>query len=115
MNVCPTNALVYSADTVQLIKERCIGCQTCVLACPFGAMEIVSKPVEQAELGPVTVRKSVKIAQKCDFCINVPEGPQCVSVCPTHALHIVDMGALENKVDKRRDDTLLKMSENSFD
>lgn len=26
VNVCPTNALVYSADTVQLIRERCIGC-----------------------------------------------------------------------------------------
>ena len=115
VNVCPTNALVYSANTVQLIRERCIGCQTCVLACPFGAMEIVSKPVQQTGLGPMTVRKSVKIAQKCDFCIDVPEGPQCVSVCPTHALHIVDMGALENKVDKRRDETLLKMSENSFD
>ncbi len=114
VNVCPTNALVYRDNTVQLIRERCIGCQTCVLACPFGAMQIVSRPVKQAELGPLTVRKTVRVAQKCDFCIDVPEGPQCVSVCPTKALHIVDTGTLEEKINEKREKSAFSLPPDAF-
>ncbi len=27
------------------MQERCIGCKTCVVACPYGAMEVVVRPV----------------------------------------------------------------------
>lgn len=79
VNVCPTNALVYSADTVQLIKERCIGCQTCVLACPFGAMEIVSKPGRASRLGSGDCSKSVKKLRK--NAISVSMSLKVRSVC----------------------------------
>src|SRR5512143_2535698 len=44
--VCPTGALVHSHNSVQVIQTRCIGCKSCVMACPYGAMEIVAREAE---------------------------------------------------------------------
>lgn len=108
VNVCPTAALVYRAGTVQLIAERCIGCQTCVVACPFGAMDMISVPVQQIK-GPMTVRKEVSLAHKCDVCIDRPEGPACISVCPTKALFLVEPAGLEDLSSQRREQALAGM------
>ncbi len=51
-------------------KERCIGCWTCIMLCPFG----------------VITRDSEKhIAVKCDRCHKL-DIPACVNACPTRAL-----------------------------
>jgi carbon-monoxide dehydrogenase iron sulfur subunit len=52
-------------------QEKCIGCWTCVMVCPFGAV-IVEPNVS-------------RIPFKCDFCINL-ETPACVANCPNEAL-----------------------------
>ena len=114
VNVCPTNALVYRDNTVQLIQDRCIGCQSCVLACPFGAMQIVTRPVKQAALGPLSVRKTVRVAHKCDFCIDVPEGPQCAKVCPTKTLHIIDTGTMDEKISQKREKSAFSLPPDAF-
>ena len=41
--VCPTGALVLNHNSVQVVQTRCIGCKSCVMACPYGAMEIVTR------------------------------------------------------------------------
>lgn len=56
--------------TVTHDAEKCIGCWTCVMVCPYGAIKM---------------DVSGKVVAKCDLCIelNVPE---CVANCPNGAL-----------------------------
>lgn len=51
---CPTGAMYKDDDgTVQHDDEACIGCQTCVNSCPYGAPQFIEED---------------KIVQKCDTC-----------------------------------------------
>ena len=82
---CPTTACHREEDTgiVVIDEERCIGCRTCIVACPFGAPSYDEK-------SGVTV--------KCDCC----EGdPQCVKLCEPGALRYVSVD--ESSARKRRD------------
>jgi Fe-S-cluster-containing dehydrogenase component len=74
--VCPADAIKKSGDGVvhSARKPRCIACNNCVLACPFG----VPKMNTEAEL-----------MMKCNMCYErTSEGlkPMCASVCPSQAL-----------------------------
>jgi Fe-S-cluster-containing hydrogenase component 2 len=70
---CPVGAIV--ADKKQNIvvvdEEKCVGCERCVGACPFGIIM----------MDPVT-----KKAIKCNLCNGKPA---CVSACPSHVLACV--------------------------
>lgn len=94
-NVCPTQAIVNREDSIQVDPARCIGCKSCVLACPFGAMDMV--PLVAAGVRAVQPGLKVQgpngledkdrfVALKCDLCAGRPEGPACAGVCPTQAL-----------------------------
>lgn len=41
-NVCPVDAISREHGHIFVEQTRCIGCKSCMLACPFGAMEVVS-------------------------------------------------------------------------
>ena len=76
MNACPiTGALYRDPDTGAIhVKEGlCIGCRSCVEACPFGAIKI----------DPVSLK-----AIKCDLCGG---DPLCVKYCVTGALRYVEI------------------------
>ena len=75
---CPVRA--YEKDlvtgVVRHLDDQCIGCQYCVLKCPYDV------PKYNAALG---------IVRKCDMCSNrlaVGEAPACVQGCPTSAISI---------------------------
>jgi carbon-monoxide dehydrogenase iron sulfur subunit len=79
--VCPTEAVKRYRDDgpVLLDEDRCIGCGFCVLACPFGAIDL---------------SVSGKGVVKCDLCIARTDAgklPACVSACPTAALKYDEM------------------------
>ena len=102
--VCPTGALVHSHNSVQVIQSRCIGCKSCVMACPYGAMEIVTREtLEQRQASSKTLVE----AYKCDLCIHRPQGPSCIEVCPTKSVYTIDAQALEARLQKRREQAAL--------
>lgn len=80
VSICPTNALNYRDDgIVDFDADRCIGCKSCMQACPYDALYI----------DPET-----KTAAKCNYCANrvdVGLEPACVNVCPEHAIISGDM------------------------
>jgi electron transport protein HydN len=113
-NACPNGAIVYRNDSVQVLQERCIGCKSCVVACPFGAMDVVTVPATQT-LGGVTISHGVKAeAQKCDLCAERDSGPACISVCPTKALHVFDRAAMEETVLRRQERAALDAAKTSL-
>ena len=74
--VCPADAIKRTADGVvqSARKPRCIACNNCVLACPFGV------PKMKTEL---------KLMMKCDMCYDrtsAGKKPMCATVCPSGAL-----------------------------
>lgn len=77
-NVCPTGAIHRENGVVAVEQARCIGCKSCMLACPFGAMS-------------VSVQARRPQAIKCDLCRHREDGPACVAACPTGALACVDV------------------------
>jgi Fe-S-cluster-containing dehydrogenase component len=74
--VCPADAIKRTEDGVVQTarKPRCIACNNCVLACPFGV------PNMKTEL---------QLMMKCDMCYDrtsIGKKPMCATVCPSGAL-----------------------------
>ena len=68
---CIAGALYKEDGVVRYQKEKCVGCYTCVLSCPYGAI----MPAEDG------------VVQKCELCVNRTGGqPACVSHCPNGAI-----------------------------
>ncbi len=80
VTICPTVALYRRADgIVDFDPSRCIGCKSCMQACPYDALYI----------DPDT-----HTAAKCHFCAHrVEKGlePACVIVCPERAILAGDL------------------------
>ncbi|MFH2010242.1 MAG: NADH-quinone oxidoreductase subunit NuoF [bacterium] len=77
--VCPTGAMrkTVQGGPVLCDDHLCIGCQSCVLMCPYGV--------------PEAYQEGEKIT-KCDLCIDRLERggiPACVEACPTTCLEWV--------------------------
>ncbi len=75
--VCPADAIKRTGDGVVQTarKPRCIACNNCVLACPFGVPKMHSE---------------MNLMMKCDMCYDrtsVGLKPMCASVCPSQALY----------------------------
>jgi Fe-S-cluster-containing dehydrogenase component/DMSO reductase anchor subunit len=75
---CPV--LAYEKDPhtgiVRHLDDQCIGCQYCILKCPYDV--------------PKYSRKR-GIVRKCDMCVNrleVGEAPACAQACPNGAIRI---------------------------
>jgi len=89
MPICPTNALFRRPDgVVDFDGAACIGCKSCMQACPYDALYI----------NPET-----HTAAKCNFCahrIDAGLEPACVIVCPVQAIGVVDLDAADGAVPK---------------
>jgi Fe-S-cluster-containing dehydrogenase component len=74
--VCPADAIKKTEDGVvqSARKPRCIACNNCVLACPFGVPKM---------------QEAQALMTKCDMCYDrtsVGKKPMCATVCPSGAL-----------------------------
>jgi Fe-S-cluster-containing dehydrogenase component/formate-dependent nitrite reductase membrane component NrfD len=80
VTICPTVALYRRSDgIVDFDGERCIGCKSCMQACPYDALYI----------DPGT-----NTAAKCNYCahrVEVGLEPACVIVCPEQAIIAGDL------------------------
>lgn len=77
---CIAGALSKEDDVIRVDQEKCVGCLTCVLVCPYGALS----PGEDG------------IMQKCELCLSNAVGePACVKGCPNNAIVYEERGAVE--------------------
>ncbi|MFD1659084.1 4Fe-4S dicluster domain-containing protein [Streptomyces caeni] len=80
VKICPTKALNKRDDgIVDFDNSRCIGCKSCMQACPYDA---------------IYIDEDTHTAAKCNFCAHrIDEGlePACVVVCPTHSIWVGDL------------------------
>ena len=75
---CPVLAYEKDPQTgiVRHLDDQCIGCQYCILKCPYDV------PKYSSRLG---------IVRKCDMCssrLAVAEAPACAQACPNEAIRI---------------------------
>ena len=78
LNGCPVLAYEKDPSTgiVHHLDDQCIGCQYCVLKCPYDV------PKYSSRLG---------IVRKCDMCsqrLTAGQAPACVQACPNEAITI---------------------------
>ena len=87
VEICPTTALYTRADgIVDFDNDRCIGCKSCMQACPYDALYI----------DPET-----NTAAKCNYCAHKIDGgyePACVIVCPVEAIISGDLDDPESNI-----------------
>lgn len=76
---CIAGALSRTADgMVEIDKNKCVGCFTCVLVCPYGA---------------IMPDADGHAAQKCELCTrNLCGEPNCVKHCPNRAIVYEERG-----------------------
>ena len=89
LNGCPV--LAYDKDPVtgivRHLDDQCIGCQYCVMKCPYEVPQYLPKR---------------GIVRKCDMCssrLTAGEAPACVQACPNEAISItvVDQAKVRGK------------------
>jgi len=94
VTVCPTGASYKRAeDGIVLVDpSRCMGCNYCAWACPYGAREL---------------DQDQGVMKKCTLCVDriyddqlaeADRQPACVLACPTHARHFGDYDDPQSKV-----------------
>ena len=77
VEVCPTGASYRDEKTgiVLIDASKCIGCQYCLYACPYGVR---------------SWNESEKVVEKCTLCQQLDE-PYCVTNCAVHARFYGDL------------------------
>ncbi len=85
--VCPVGALHKRSDAiVDLDRDACVGCRTCMQACPYDALYL---------------NPDKGVAEKCHYCAHRTEiglEPACVVVCPERAIVAGDVGDEQSEI-----------------
>lgn len=92
VRVCPTTATYKDKKTgiVMMDQERCIGCKTCMAACPYNARYF---------------NEEVRAVDKCNFCFDtrISKGETktaCAAACPAEARIFGDLTDYDSQLYK---------------
>lgn len=118
--ICPAGATEKREDGIVTVNpDLCMGCKSCVVACPYGARYMYEKATTYFPSGPTPFEKlfdgrhSAGTVLKCDFCLHrIEEGlrrgltpgkdrevtPACVINCMAKARYFGDLDDPESEV-----------------
>ncbi|MBW2066962.1 MAG: 4Fe-4S dicluster domain-containing protein [Deltaproteobacteria bacterium] len=117
VEVCPTGATAQGRDgIVSVDPNACIGCRSCLVACPYQQRTYLPKKQKEyfpgqgltpyEEIGKNLNPLEPGTVVKCNFCSEILEEalvkgltpgedreatPACVNACPVHARHFGDL------------------------
>lgn len=74
---CITGALSIRDGVIHVDTDKCVGCYTCILVCPYGC---------------VMPGDGGHVIQKCELCTQNGGEPACVKGCPNQAIVFEDRG-----------------------
>jgi carbon-monoxide dehydrogenase iron sulfur subunit len=77
VEACLTGAMHKEDGRVVCDTEKCVGCWTCIMVCPYG---VIRRGIVNGK----------KLVLKCDLCQDL-EIPACVAHCPNEALILVEV------------------------
>ena len=106
---CPTGASYIDEETgiVLIDGEACIGCRSCIEACPYDVrVYLESEPeyyVDHSLGSPEAPVHELGKVEKCSFCygrIQKGEEPFCMRLCPGRARWYGDLDDPESEVSK---------------
>lgn len=77
---CIAGALSVNNGVIEINTDKCVGCYTCVLSCPYGCIVIDPK-------------NDGKTITKCELCTRNNAGePACAANCPNRAIVFEERG-----------------------
>jgi molybdopterin-containing oxidoreductase family iron-sulfur binding subunit len=110
VDVCPTGAS-HKEDSgiVSIDQEKCVGCQSCIVACYYGARHFIKEnkgyfennftPSEKMGLA----KHRPGVVEKCTFCkdrLDQGKEPACVQACSCKARIFGDLDDPKSEVSK---------------
>jgi phenylacetyl-CoA:acceptor oxidoreductase 27-kDa subunit len=115
VSVCPTTATFQRQDgIVDINHELCIGCSSCVFACPYGSRHISTGYPDEGNDG---FDAFIGTCIKCDFCLlKIEYGlnngafpgttrattPECVLTCSAKAVVFGDLNDPESEISVKK-------------
>jgi len=134
--VCPVKAIDFEDRFVQLNESTCVGCKMCSLVCPFGVITPYGTMPESEGLFPAGAYLHTMhdlpdelnlhpilawsvgqraVAVKCDLCHFREQGPECIRVCPTNALYMVNDDAIPQTNAEKREQAVNQLFSTGLD
>jgi molybdopterin-containing oxidoreductase family iron-sulfur binding subunit len=111
MRVCPVGATWHEPDGIVVIDyDWCIGCRSCMAACPYGARHFnwgnASIPAEDLNPNMHIYGNRPRprgVVEKCTWCVQrTREGryPACVEICPVGARKFGDLNDPQSEISR---------------
>lgn len=83
LKACPINIIRLEDGVVKYYEDDCIGCKSCAMVCPFGAVVMAPNTKNDAPVSKL-------VALTCDLCGGASEKQACVDICPADAITLID-------------------------
>lgn len=104
--VCPTGATFQRDDGIVAInQEDCIGCGSCITACPYDVRTLIEDEPEYVvdfPLGDWDAPKHIaNTVEKCTFCthrLDRGDKPACMELCPGRARYWGDLDDPDSEI-----------------